>query len=169
MRVFVAVAACALAGCATADRGDDAFDDSEEAPFVAAHNAVRAAASPAPDPPLPALVWDDALASVAQSWAERCVFEHSGNAYGENIAFFSGDASTPQDVVDGWASEAADYDYAANACAAGAQCGHYTQIVWRDTERVGCGAASCRMLNSEGLFWVCNYDPPGNFVGERPY
>jgi pathogenesis-related protein 1 len=30
---------------------------------------------------------------------------------------------------------------------------------------VGCGVA--RSGRTE--VWVCNYDPPGNYVGERPY
>ena len=77
--------------------------------------------------------------------------------------------ATPEEVVGAWASEDAFYDYDANACAADQQCGHYTQIVWRETERVGCGASTCTIDGFDGLFWVCNYDPPGNFVGERPY
>jgi len=44
-------------------------------------------------------------------------------------------------------------------------CGHYTQIVWRDTKQVGCGVAR----DNRREIWVCNYDPPGNWVGHRPY
>jgi PadR family transcriptional regulator len=44
-------------------------------------------------------------------------------------------------------------------------CGHYTQIVWSNTREVGCGVA--RDSNRE--VWVCNYNPPGNWIGERPY
>ncbi len=154
---------------ACAGSGPSAFTSEDVQPFLEAHNAVRHAASPAPDPALPDLAWDEDIAATAQAWSSRCVFEHSHGPLGENLAFFSGDASTPQDTVDGWSSEAADYDYGQNGCAAGRQCGHYTQIVWRDTQRVGCGASSCTVDGFDGTFWVCNYDPPGNVVGEKPY
>lgn len=41
-------------------------------------------------------------------------------------------------------------------------CGHYTQVVWANTKRVGCAAAECR---NGGTFVVCSYDPPGNMDG----
>ena len=44
-------------------------------------------------------------------------------------------------------------------------CGHYTQVVWRKSLRVGCGMATCGATE----VWVCNYDPAGNWDGERPY
>ena len=137
--------------------------------FLEEHNAVRRAPEPAADPPLAAFDHDNALAGVAQQWAQGCKFEHSGNGFGENLAFFSGSDSTPATVVSAWADEVADYDYQANTCADGAQCGHYTQIVWRDTETVGCGEARCNVGGFDGILWVCNYSPPGNYVGERPY
>ena len=43
--------------------------------------------------------------------------------------------------------------------------GHYTQMVWRDTTRLGCGEAQCKGM----LMVVCNYDPPGNYIGQKPY
>ncbi len=66
---------------------------------------------------------------------------------------------------------ATKHSLSSNSCAAGKQCGHYTQLVWRDTERVGCGVANCNNVDGFGAgnLWVCNYDPPGNYVGERPY
>ena len=165
-----------LAACGKQDegkRGEPAIDDEElgavAAELVEAHNAVRARATPAPSPPLEPLAWRAELASIAQDWAEGCVFEHSSNGLGENLAFFSGDSTTPTEVVELWASEASVYDYASNDCAPGEQCGHYTQIVWRDTRFVGCGAASCALDGFEGVIWVCNYDPPGNVIGEQPY
>lgn len=169
--LVLAVAAPFAAGCPGA--GGSALDDGQVDAFVVAHNEVRAAATPTPDPPLPPLAFDAELAGIAQAWSARCVFEHSeGTGLGENLAFFSGAESGPDDVIDGWASEDAFYDYETNSCAAGEQCGHYTQIVWRDTARVGCGVSTCNLAELggiEGSFWVCNYDPPGNFIGEKPY
>lgn len=43
--------------------------------------------------------------------------------------------------------------------------GHYTQMVWSDTRRVGCAVSS----NRENDFLVCRYWPAGNVLGEQPY
>lgn len=72
-------------------------------------------------------------------------------------------AASPGQVVGAWAAEARDYDRRRDTCAG--VCGHYTQIVWRATRNVGCGVAS----DPEREIWVCEYDPPGNYVGYRPY
>ncbi|KAJ1396583.1 Ves allergen [Sesbania bispinosa] len=71
-----------------------------------------------------------------------------------------------RDAVRLWVNEKADYDYNSNSCASGKQCGHYTQVVWKNTKRVGCAKVRC---NNGGTFITCNYDPPGNYVGQRPY
>jgi hypothetical protein len=72
-----------------------------------------------------------------------------------------------------WAAEAPNYDYATNTCAAGQVCGHYTQLVWRATTQVGCATVQCTTGSPFGggnwTFTVCDYSPPGNYVGQRPY
>ena len=83
--------------------------------------------------------------------------------YGENLYKITGGRIAPSNVVEQWAAEARDYQYKSNTCRG--VCGHYTQIVWRNTKRVGCAVA--RSGRTE--VWVCNYDPLGNWVGERPY
>ncbi len=130
--------------------------------IVAAHNVVRRKVG------VPPLVWSGEMAKVAQDWAytllARGTFEHrTDHRYGENLFEASGFDPTPSQVVDAWASEAKDYRYTANTCSG--VCGHYTQVVWRDTKMVGCAMA--RDLRRE--IWVCNYAPYGNIVGERPY
>jgi pathogenesis-related protein 1 len=68
-------------------------------------------------------------------------------------------AVLPAHVVDAWGAVSADYSPASGSCAAGRQCGHYTQIVWPSTEEVGCGMAVCPSL---GQVWACRYRPRGN-------
>lgn len=47
----------------------------------------------------------------------------------------------------------------------GQKTGHFTQLVWQGTKRVGCGAVNCDNDDTQGWFLVCEYDPPGNVVG----
>lgn len=133
-----------------------------------AHNRVREPLS------LPPLTWSPELARYAQSWADKlkrrgCDLEHrpgkgpDAQKYGENLFGASGQAATSEQVVAAWAAEVADYDAKTGRCRG--VCGHYTQIVWRSSQRLGCGVATC----GDSEVWVCNYDPPGNFLGQRPY
>jgi pathogenesis-related protein 1 len=117
---------------------------------------------------IPPLTWSYTLARHAQDWANtllaRKQFEHSPKSgYGENLFEIVGAGASTARVVDSWASEAKDYDYASNKCRK--VCGHYTQIVWASTKEVGCAVAR----DARREVWVCNYDPPGNWVGKRPY
>jgi pathogenesis-related protein 1 len=65
-----------------------------------------------------------------------------------------------------WVAEKQWYDHDSNTCAAGQVCGHYTQVVWCDSTTIGCTHPVC---NYGGVFITCNYNPPGNFVGQSPY
>ena len=127
--------------------------------LVAAHDRVRARHCARP------LTWSPALARVAQAWADHlrragCRLEHSRSPYGENLAAATAGGLAPADVVGLWSGEARDYDF--HRPGFSMTTGHFTQVVWRDTARVGCGVTSCNGLD----IWVCNYDPPGNVEGE---
>jgi hypothetical protein len=117
----------------------------------------------------PALTWDDEVAKSAQAWADGCVFEHAqGTGLGENLS--AGTNRTPIDAVDGWYREVKDYDFAAPGSVPGT--GHFSQVVWRNTTKVGCGMAQCPGSSfgwndfATALFYVCRYAPPGNLAGE---
>ncbi len=144
---------------------------------LAAHNTTRAHATPTPDPPLPPMCWRASVATTAQRYADQCTYRHSGTfGLGENIYAHTGDISAHAvlDAVASWSAEAADFSLRSNTCS-GPKCGHYTQIVWRATDQVGCGVRVCDRnspLGSQFSTWtmvVCNYRRPGNFVGQRPY
>jgi uncharacterized protein YkwD len=127
-----------------------------------AHNSIRRSLG------VPSLTWSDALAARAQEWAESLLaknqFRHQPKSpYGENLLEMTGAHASAAQVVSDWASESRNYDFRSNRC--NGTCGHYTQIVWRDTKEVGCGVARSR--NRE--VWVCEYNPPGNWAGQRPF
>lgn len=147
-----------------------------------AHNRVRRGLG------LQEMKWSADLAATAQEWADYLAGQngckimhrpdkgkHAGD-YGENIFWASAVQVTgercavqvvsPAGVVEAWASESHNYDYGKNSCREGSVCGHYTQIVWSATRYLGCGMAVCA---DKGQIWVCNYDPPGNYRGQKPY
>ncbi len=115
------------------------------------------------------LSWSEHLASSAQQWANRlqqqgCRLSHETTSpYGENLA--AGTNLTAAAAVGLWGDESAYYNGQNNQCMSGQVCGHYTQMVWRNTRELGCGVAYCRQF----AVWVCRYNPPGNVRGYRPY
>ena len=160
--------------------------------ITAAHNAVRAAVQTTTA--LPPLAWSETLAQYAQQWvdslaATSCSSPHHRSSqdldkvgYGENlyVSLSSVGSSTAQQAVDAWAAEKACYTYGNfmtndkcdTTCYTKLNsdgCGHYTQIVWRTSTEVGCGVATCTNGGAKEDIWICNYKPPGNYIGNKPY
>lgn len=133
--------------------------------LLATHNSWRANYGSPP------LAWDPTVAAVAQAWAEQLAatdsFEHSHNPlYGENLWAGSTPASVwpKAGIVDDWGNEVENWNLdctggLAQCCQPGAVCGHFTQVVWWESTRLGCGQAS----SAGTVYVVCNYAPPGNF------
>jgi hypothetical protein len=140
--------------------------------LLAAHNRERTAAGIAP------LAWDPALAADAAEWGEALAasgeFEHApdedeDDPQGENLWAGTRGAYAPEEMVDGWIEEKKHFrpgrfpdisrtgDYA--------DVGHYTQLMWRESDRVGCALAK----GAEEEVLVCRYRTAGNVVGERPF
>lgn len=163
--------------------------------IVRAHNDSRASLGATA---MQTMVWDDELANFAGQLASNCVFAHStltqrrnvpgwvGITVGENLAVANSYAASPSDQYDparlqsflqsamnSWWSERVNYSYASNTCATGQTCGHFTQMAWASSNRIGCAVARCNPL--QGLpvgpvhFLSCNYGPAGNLAGQRPY
>jgi len=109
------------------------------------------------------LIWNTTLEAYAQSISDRCVFAHSGGPYGENLAAGSGTGYTPADAITDWDNEESSYDPANPTYT------HWTQVVWKSTAQLGCAVTFCADIfptygGAEN--YVCEYYPPGNFVGE---
>lgn len=138
-----------------------AQDSSQD--YLNAHNRARSNVG------VSALRWDANLANYAQNYLNgfkgSCDMVHSGGPYGENLAWGYPDL-TGTAAVKMWVDEWPNYDYNSNSCVGG-QCLHYTQVVWRNTARVGCAKVKCN--NGGGTLISCNYDPRGNYIGQRPY
>lgn len=137
----------------------DRPSDPRMAAMLDAHVARRAAHC------APPLAWSEALAREAQAWADHlgangCALEHSTSGFGENLAAGTAGALTPEDYVEMWYREGEGYSFSSGGFSM--ETGHFTQLVWVASERLGCGVTTCGGLD----VWVCNYDPPGNYEGQ---
>ncbi|KAJ1434855.1 Pathogenesis-related protein 1-like, SCP domain [Sesbania bispinosa] len=131
--------------------------------YLDAHNRARSQVGVGP------IRWDATVAAYAQNYINTlrgsCKLVHSKGPYGENLAWSSGDL-TGTAAVNMWVAEKPNYNYNSNSCVGG-ECRHYTQVVWRNSVRVGCAKVRCN--DGRSTIISCNYDPPGNFIDQRPY
>ncbi|MCE9607395.1 MAG: hypothetical protein K8U03_21120 [Planctomycetia bacterium] len=159
----------------------------ESQTLVAFHDAARKEVGVGP------VRWSPEVAAFAQQWADHIAatgkFEHrpydvatsetaplepqaAKQIYGENLAIGNSPDYGPADGAQGWYAEKKDYvagmpiptDFAEF------KAGHYTQLVWSKTTKIGAGKAVVQVGEFKG--WtviVCNYDPPGNYEGRAPF
>ncbi len=123
---------------------------------------------------VPPLEWDCKLALSSQKWAEvlaeKGYLEHSKQRIvGENLyMYYSSYGKIPylKEAIESWYSEKKNFVYGKKYwCKEGTICGHYTQLVWKETKKIGCGRAE----KNNKVFIVCRFIPAGNFIGEQPY
>lgn len=109
------------------------------------------------------MTWDVELAMLAESWANTCSFTHD-KVYNRNIP---GRFTLGQNIGQGynnwtmvmkaWFDEKSIFQYGSDKNDLH-KIGHYTQIVWATTNKIGCGYADCNGT----AFHVCDYGPGGN-------
>ncbi|XP_012885030.1 PREDICTED: peptidase inhibitor 16 [Dipodomys ordii] len=151
-----------------------ALKEEEKLAMVKLHNLYRAQVSP-PASNMLLMKWDEELAAFAKAYAQKCVWGHNTERgrRGENLFAITDEGMDVPLAVEEWHQERQHYNLSAAACDPGQVCGHYTQVVWSKTERIGCGSHFCETL--QGVeetnihLLVCNYEPPGNVKGQRPY
>jgi len=139
----------------------------------------------------------DALIDAAkEGWTKREAVlprHQAGSNYGENVAGWAGTRPYAADrAVDLWRREKADFDKlnAITSYRVGDEkrqpeidpekneqpiiVGHYTAIVWRATQHIGAAKLSFDLVDDEGnhrsyMAIICNYSPPGNRHGAKPF
>jgi len=92
--------------------------------------------------------------------------QHGGDPHshtpdlGENISWFA-DGGTEDEAVPGWYEEKKDYNFQTGQSYG--MTGHFTQLVWKGSKRLGVGIAK----RGREVWVVANYSPPGNWPGHQ--
>lgn len=134
------------------------------------------------------LKWNDELAMIAQRWANQCPQNHDENRMspdfdhdpGQNMANIWTSHQEEVDLqqrIEDWYSEIVHFPSqnvgSFSQDGATGVIGHYTQLVWAETEFIGCGLINYRDQNQPDISFrytlVCNYFPSGNWLGEPVY
>ena len=169
MRLWIGLAAAGAAVTSGHAYAQTSFAAQFPARVLAAHNAQRSQAG------VPPLVWDNALGTAAAAYAQQLAmtgrFEHSDRSQrrgtGENLWMGTHGAFSIEAMVGGWASERRFFAPGTfpNVSRSGnwEDVGHYTQMIWPTTTRVGCALASTPRID----YLVCRYATAGNIDG-RP-
>ncbi|KAM4567705.1 cysteine-rich venom protein [Fundulus diaphanus] len=142
-----------------------------QAEIVDVHNAFRRAVEPSAADML-MMTYSLELAATAQAWVDKCILGHGpastrlldGYELGENL-FYSSSPSSWTSVISAWHVEKSHYRYPSGSTN-GQHIGHYTQVVWNSSYKVGCGLALCP---NNIYFYVCHYYRAGNFKRWPPY
>ncbi len=140
------------------------------------HNAFRAQHGAQP------LAWSEELADSAAAWAKECRWEHSTSEFragaGENL--YAGVGSPVADSYNaasiGWYNEIEMYNFddpgdLSKTARGFVDIGHFTAMVWRDSEELGCARQMCPPNeyspfdvddDREWVYVVCHYKESGN-------
>jgi hypothetical protein len=120
------------------------------------------------------MAWDPSLAAAAANYASQMAatdeWQHSPwdsrVGQGENLWMGTHNAFTPREMVDGWLDERRLFHSGTfpNVSKSGSwhDVGHYTQLIWPGTDRVGCAVRS----SADWDYLVCRYSGPGNVMGD---
>ncbi|KAF8764637.1 CRISP/Allergen/PR-1 like protein [Argiope bruennichi] len=139
------------------------------------------------------MVWDDELAAIAQKWADNCEFQHDcpecrmveSFRVGQNIARDTSSCPSKEcskqekkklykpdwkNVIRRHYDEVKDFkkDWIMSYDGKFTGVGHFTQVVWSRSWRVGCGYTVYKVADKYNKFYVCNYGPGGNVQVDYP-
>jgi len=141
--------------------------------------------------------WDDELAKIAQAWANQCTWSHDKcrtpltnsindrcfKSGGQNNYINTGTMPYWKSAIWAWYIEIKDYhrdsvDEFKSVMGIGQKSnkviGHFTQLIWAKTWKVGCGFTAYKAVKPFNRFgprgiYICNYAPGGNYKTKEVY
>ncbi|XP_011300071.1 venom allergen 3 [Fopius arisanus] len=147
---------------------------------VASGRETRGINGPQPAGYIPPLEWDEELAEIAQRWANQCTDGHDQCRnverfpVGQNVGrkgWSNGYNAKVSEIVQAWYDEVENFDSQVVPSFRSSKklTGHYTQLVWGETTRIGCGLMRYKRGAMFTVHLVCNYGPAGNWLDEPIY
>ncbi len=146
------------------------FSSDEAEAILRIHNEARTEVG------VPPLEWSGEIAAFCQEWTDHlangcCCLQHRPKSgiwtqkYGENGYSGTYGYHGVESAMNSWLSEKSKYTGHVLSTANWSLAGHYTQMVWSSSRRIGCGKSRC----GNKIIIFCNYYPPGNYLGRKPY
>ncbi|EPQ18877.1 Glioma pathogenesis-related protein 1 [Myotis brandtii] len=180
MRVTLALTAWTVSVVSSYSYSANSLPDIDNEAFikdcVRIHNKFRSEVKPAASDML-YMTWDPVLAQTAKAWARKCQFSHNVQlktphllhpnftSLGENIWSGTQSIFSVSSAITSWYNEVEYYDFKTRRCSK--VCGHYTQVVWADSYKVGCAVQFCPTVTGlkfpNAAHFICNYGPAGNY------
>ena len=114
------------------------------------------------------LVRDSKLETIAQNAAEYmkkidnfsfATDKYNNKPIGQNIFWYWG-SFTGDKIADMWYESESKYDYSNPGY--NSETGDFTQVVWKNTKKIGCGYA----CNGKECYGICTYYPAGNYLNQ---
>ncbi|XP_055482025.1 glioma pathogenesis-related protein 1 [Psammomys obesus] len=175
LAVTVWMASSVSSSSYTADTLPDITNEDFIKECVHIHNQLRSRVTPTATDML-YMSWDPKLAQIAKAWTSVCRFQHNPQlgsrlhpnftGVGENIWTGSLILFSASSAIKTWYNEIEHYDFSTKKCTK--VCGHYTQVVWADSYKIGCAVKFCPTVSgyngiSNAAHFICNYGPGGNY------
>ena len=111
---------------------------------------------------------DSTLESIAQKTADYmkendnfsfATDKYNGKAIGQNLFWYWG-SFTGEKIADMWYESESQYNY--DSPGYSSSTGDFTQIVWKNTKKIGCGYA----CTGKECYGICTYYPAGNYLNQ---
>jgi len=175
------------AGPACGPLEDRGLSEKESMEIVDYHNRLRSrvASGQTNQPPasnMLQLQWDPELAKIAQRLADQCKFMHDCPdcrqvkrfSVGQNIyQSFNTRSGLKNDwipAIDSWFDEIKMFPpTSVKKYQFSHATGHYSQMLWATTSRIGCGVTAFRSGRFNSRLYVCNYGEGGNVLRQEVY
>ncbi|KAL7299644.1 hypothetical protein TKK_0007406 [Trichogramma kaykai] len=174
------------------------LSNKEKRAIVDLHNELRknvargleSRGEPGPQPAatnMKLLKWDDKLARTAQNLVNACIPQRHDQCrhypdltVGQNLGwkwttrkYKKGELPLDgkiEEIINDWYNEVRSFNSAnVKSYQHVFAVGHYTQLVWAETNRIGCGAVKYFQGGKHNLLLACNYAPSGNVIGMPVY
>ena len=117
------------------------------------------------------LKWNSEIEAIAQEYSEKIIFSsplkrssntYKGESLGENLYVSKGGIGiNGKEITYVWYNEVDNYDFSSHSSKNNQISSHFTQLVWKETKEIGCGATCFDTYCG----CICNYYPAGNSIG----